>query len=174
MAYHELYDEYTALLNEKTACQKALAELKDGYISAKTISGKKYYYFQYRMNGKLVSEYIKNEYLPQTREELAKRASFLERIREIDGRLGKIEAAAGILDNDLRRRLNILRRCAAMEAMPLAERKKSLAFGNAMSALEGIPAGEETEKNLLLWAEGKLSFQESYHNTLRAYHLAEV
>jgi serine protease inhibitor len=61
-----------------------------------------------------------------------------------------------------------------MEAMPLDEREQSLAFSSAMAALEGIPASEETEKNLTLWANGEFGFQESYLNTLRAYHLAEV
>ena len=51
---------------------------------------------------------------------------------------------------------------------------KSLAFGSAMTALEGIPTSEETENNLSRWANGDLSFQESYLNTLKAYHLAEV
>jgi serine protease inhibitor len=61
-----------------------------------------------------------------------------------------------------------------MEAMPLDERIKSLAFSNAMTALEGIPASVEIENNLSLWANGDFSFQESYLNTLRTYHLAEV
>ena len=102
------------------------------------------------------------------------RAGILGNIREIDGRLEKIEAAANILNENLRRKLVTLRRCAAMEAMPLDVRAKSLAFGNAMTALEGIPASEETEKNLSRWANGDLSFQESYLNTLRTYHLSGV
>jgi len=61
-----------------------------------------------------------------------------------------------------------------MEAMSSEERMKSLAFGSAMTALEGIPTSEETENNLSRWANGDLSFQESYLNTLKAYHLAEV
>ena len=174
MVYYELCDEYISLLKEKTACLQELATLKDGYISTKTISGKKYAYLQYRKNGKLNSKFIKGENLPKIKEELAKRANVLERVGEIEGRLGKIEAAAAILDSGLRRRLSILHRCSTMEALPLAVREKSLAFGRAMTALEGIPASEETEKNLSLWASGEFSFQESYLNTLRAYHLAEV
>jgi hypothetical protein len=148
--------------------------LKDGYISTKTISGNKYAYLQYRVNGKLLSEYVKDDYLPEVRAELDKRAALLERIRKIDERLEKIEAAAGILDNSLRRTLVILRRCAAMEMRTFEERRKSLAFGSAMTALEGIPSSEETEKNLSRWANGDLSFRESYLNTLLAYNLAEV
>ena len=174
MVYQELFNEYTSLLGVKTNCQNALITLKDGYISIKTISGKKYAYLQYRVDGKLSSEYIREEDVPNIRAELDERTCTLEKVRETDSRLDKIEAAAGILDDGLRRKMIAFRRCAAMDAMPLDERTKSLAFGNAMNALEGIPASEETEKNLARWANGDLSFQESYLNTLRIYHLAEV
>jgi len=174
MEYRELYNEYASLLRDKMECQNNLALLKDGYISTKTISGNKYAYLQYRVNGKLLSEYVKDDYLPGVRAELDKRTALLNRIQEIDERLEKIEAAAEILDKKLRRKLVILRRCATMEMMTFEERGKSLAFGSAMTALEGIPTSAETEKNLSRWANGDLSFQESYLNTLRAYHLAEV
>ena len=174
MIYHELQSEYISLLKEKAECQNVLAALKDGYISTKTISGKRYAYLQYRVDGKLSSEYIKEEYLPEIRADLDERARTLEKIRDVDARLEKIEAASSILDRNLYRKLIILRRCSSMEAMPLMEREKSLVFGSAMTALEGIPVSEETEKNLSRWANGDLSFQESYFNTLRTYHLAEV
>jgi len=124
--------------------------------------------------GRLSSEYIREEQLPKIRAELDERARILERIREIDSRLEKIEAAANILDKNLRRKLITLRRCTAMDVMPFEKREESLAFGSAMTALEGIPASAETERNLSRWANGEFSFQESYLNTLRAYHLAEV
>jgi len=174
MEYQELYNEYASLLQDKASHQKRLVSLKDGYISTKTISGKKYTYLQYRVDGKLSSEYVREDHLPEVLAELDARAGILGNIREIDGRLEKIEAAANILNENLRRKLVTLRRCAAMEAMPLDVRAKSLAFGNAMTALEGIPASEETEKNLSRWANGDLSFQESYLNTLRTYHLSGV
>jgi len=174
MEYQELYNEYTLLLRDKIDYQSRLAVLKNGYISTKTISGKKYFYLQYRVDGKLWSEYIREEHLPKVRTELDERASILEKIGEIDDRLIKIEAAADILDGNLRRKFITLRRCAVMETMPFEERIKSLAFGNAMTVLEGIPVSEEAEKNLLRWVNGDLTFQESYLNTLRAYHLTEV
>ena len=174
MGYQELYDEYASLLRYKAECRNNLALLKDGYISNKTISGKKYAYLQYRVDGKLVSEYVKDDHLPEVRAELDKRAASLSRINEIDDRLEKLEAAADILDKSLRRKLIMLRRCAAMETMAFEEREKSLAFGSAMTALEGIPTSKETEENLSRWAAGNYSFQESFQNTLRAYHLAEV
>jgi hypothetical protein len=174
MAYQELYNEYIALLGDKATCHKALATLKAGYISIKTIAGKKYAYLQYRVDGKLLCEYIRKDDLANIRVELAERARVLEKMRDIDARLKKIEAAAAILDNSLSRKMLTLRRCAIMEALPFAERKKSLAFGRAITALEGVAASAETEKNLYNWAKGEASFQESYLRTLRAYHLAEV
>ena len=174
MEYPELYTEYASLLEDKTSLQKRLAMLKDGYISVKTISGKKYTYLQYRINGKLTGEYVREDNLPEVRAELDERAGILGKIRDIDGRLKNIEAAAGILSENLRRKLVMLRRCAAMEMLPPEERLKSLAFGSAMAALEGIPVSEETDKNLSRWANGDLSFQESYINTLRTYHLPGV
>jgi len=174
MSYHELYNEYVSLLRVKTDCQNALATLKKGYISTKTISGKQYSYLQYRVGGKLSSEYIREVDVPSIRAELDTRARLHERIRETDSRLKKIEIAARILDRSLFRKLVTIRRCAAMEAMPVEERKKSLSFGSAMTALEGIPASEETDINLLRWANGDFSFQDSYLNTLRTYDLAEV
>ena len=173
MKYPELYDEYASLLREKAECQKDLTQLKDGYISTKTIAGNKYAYLQYRVNGKLISEYIKDDRLPEIRAELDKRAATLNQIHVIDGRLKIIEAAASILDNRLSRNLVTLRRCAALESMPVDERSISLAFARAMTALEGIPASEETEKSLSRWAAGNLSFNDSYMNTLRAYRLTE-
>ena len=174
MEYQELYKEYASLLQEKVDNQNRLALLKDGYISTKTISGKKYSYLQYRVDGKLLSKYIKDEHLSGVQSELDERAGIFGRISEIDERLEKIESAANILDNSLRRKLVTLRRCAMMEAMTLEERRKSLAFGSAMTALEGIPVSEEAEKNLSRWAHGDVSFHESYLSTLRAYRLAEV
>jgi hypothetical protein len=174
MLYQEIQIEYITLLRDKTTCQSSLAALKDGYISIKTISNKKYAYLQRRVDGKLVSEYVGEENLLKIRGELDERARLAKRIGDIDGRLDKIEAAANILDGGLRRNLVTLRRCAEMESMPVSERSKSLAFGSAMTALEGIPVSAETEQNLSRWANGNYSFQESFLNTLRAYNLAEV
>ena len=174
MKYHELFSEYASLLREKKDCQNVITSLKNGYISTKTISGKKYTYLQHRVGGKLSSEYIREDCLPKVRDELDKRTIMLKKIKAIDERIEKIETAVAILDSNLCRKLIILRRCAVMDSMPFDEREKSLVFGSAMTALEGISAHEEIEKNLARWANGDFSFQESYLNTLRIHHLTEV
>ena len=173
MEYNELYKEYATLIRNKSDCYKQLTVLKHGYISKKTISGKKYAYHQYRKEGKLISKYIKDEQLQEVRDELDMRNKLINKVHDIDERLKKIENAASILDIGLSRKLNTLRRCAAMETMPFHEREKSLAFGSAMTALEGIPASDKTVQNLYSWANGNLSFQDSFLETLRTYHLGE-
>ena len=174
MEYQEIYDEFTFLLHDKVESQNELSKLKNGYISTKTISGKKYSYLQYRIDGKLLSEYIREENLPAVRDELNQRTIILERLREINERLSKLESAACMLNESLYHKLTTLRRCAELDAMPVCERQKSLAFANAITALEGLPVSSETEKNLYQWANGNYSFQESYTNTLRAYYLTEI
>jgi len=174
MKYRELYDEYNSLLSKKSDYSKTLSTLKEGYISTKTISGKKYSYLQKKINGKINSEYIKEDMLPRVKSELQKRDEIEQAINQITEQLDKLETAMKVLDKSLYHKFIILRRCSLMDSMPAEARKKSLEFGNAMTALEGIPASEDTEKSLLLWAIGQYSFRDSYLQTLTKYHLIEV
>ena len=172
MMYRDVYDEYVLLLQEKSNLQAVLSKLKKGYISTKTISNKKYAYLQYRQSRKLISEFIKKENLSKIKAELDERAEITKRISEIESRLDRIETAAKILDNKFYQTLVNLKRCEIMDSMSNDERSKSLKFGNAMTALEGIAASEKTEECLSNWAKGNYSFQESFLNTLQAYNLA--
>jgi len=171
MMYQDVYNEYSFLIKEKTSLQVKLSQLKKGYISTKTIANKKYEYLQYRENGKLVSEFIKKENLSDIKVELDERVEITKKINDIAIRLNKIEAAADILDSTFYRTLITLRRCEVMDSLPQDDRIKSLKFTNAMTALEGIPANEETDKSLYDWTQGNYSFQKSFLNTLRTYNL---
>ena len=42
-----------------------------------------------------------------------------------------------------------------------------------MAALEGLPAKEETEKNLQLWAKGEKRFADFYMESLQAYAIID-
>ena len=172
--YKEIYDEYSSLLQTRGECLNTLSTLKDGYISNKTISGNKYFYLQKKVDGKLGSEYIKEDMLPQVRYELEKRVELEQAITQAEKRLDLLETAAKLLDKTLCRKLIIMRRCADMDSMPVDARRKSLEFGNAMTALEGIPASEDTETALSLWAVGQYSFREGYMKALAKYRLIEV
>lgn len=171
MAYYELYNEYDTLVKEKISLQKKVNELKSGYISTKTISGKKYTYLQDRVDGKLVSEYVREYNFKSVKAELDERSCIKKIISEIDIHLDKLEAATKILDNDLNKKLINLRRCAAMESLPYEKRSKALAFSRAMTALEGIRVSTDIEEDLSCWAVGDLDFQESFFKVLQAYKL---
>ena len=103
---------------------------------------------------------------------LSKRSDCAEKeIKIIDGKLDNLETAAKALDKNLNRRLLILKRCFLMDSMPAEMRKKSLEFGSAMTALEGLPASADTEENLARWADGEYSFKDGYMQTLGKYNL---
>ena len=174
MKYKELYDEYNFLLSQRDDYSKTVSTLKDGYISTKTISGKRYSYLQKKVGGKMSSEYIKEDALPQVKSELQRRIEIEAAIVQTDEQLNRIETAVKVLDKPLYHKLIILRRCSVMDFMPVDMRRKSLEFGSAMTALEGIPASSETETTLSLWAAGQQSFRDGYLQTLSKYNLIEV
>jgi len=173
MKYREIYDEYNLWLLKKCNSSEKLLLLKEGYISTKRISRKKYSYLQKKVNGKINSEYIKEEMLPKIKSELQKRAEIKKTIKIAENELDRLETAAKTLDKSLYHKFIILKRCSAMDLMPLEMRKISLEFGNAMTALEGISASEDSEKNLSLWTAGKYSFKDGYLQTLQKYNLIE-
>lgn len=174
MLNKELFDKYNALLNEQSDIKQELQLLLDGYISEKTISGKKYYYLQKKLDGKIKSEYIKENDVESVRRQLERRAVLTARFCEINENAAKIEAAAKILSTLFYHKLIVLKRCYIMDNMPIKNRESSLSFASAMTALEGIPASDETNKHLALWSEGKQSFKSGYMQTLAQYNLIEV
>ena len=66
-----------------------------------------------------------------------------------------------------------LQQCAEMDAMPMEKRQEALSFAKAMTALEGLPAKEETEKNLQLWAKGEKRFVDFYMKSLQFYSIID-
>ena len=66
-----------------------------------------------------------------------------------------------------------LQQCAEMDAMPMEKRQEALPFAKAITALEGLPAREETEKNLLLWARGEKRFADFYMESLQSYSIID-
>lgn len=66
-----------------------------------------------------------------------------------------------------------LQQCAEMDAMPMEKRQEALSFAKAMTALEGLPAKEETEKNLQLWAKGEKRFVDFYMESLQSYSIID-
>ncbi|MCQ2560852.1 MAG: hypothetical protein MJ186_02285 [Clostridia bacterium] len=61
-----------------------LNNLPTGYISEKTIKGKKYYYYQYNDKGKTVSKYVKKSELAELSTQISRRQEIEKEIRLIE------------------------------------------------------------------------------------------
>ena len=84
-----------------------------------------------------------------------------------------MESAAKNSERNQYRISFFLQQCAEMDALPIEKRKDALVFARAMTALEGLPAKEETEKNLQLWARGEKKFADFYIKSLQSYHVLD-
>ena len=174
MKYQEIYDEYTNLLRNQSQMRFELACLPQGNVVKKRISGKEYHYLQYSVHGKKHTQYLKESEVPDVLFQLQRRKTLSDQLTLVNGELERIEAAVKILDKNMSKAFVYLRQCADMDAMPLSKRPQALSFATAMTALEGLPAGEETERNLRAWSMGEKSFGEFYLPVLKRYGVVEV
>lgn len=84
-----------------------------------------------------------------------------------------MESTEKYFDRNQDRISYFLQQCVEMDALPIEKRQDTLAFARAMTALEGLPAKEETEKNLQLWAKGEKRFADFYIKSLQSYHVLD-
>ena len=173
MKYLELLVEYKELLAEDVRLCQEMHIIPKGYLVTKKISGKEYLYLQYSVQGKKKSEYVREEDALQIRSAIARREPIKREIDALRHEQNRLESAAKILDCNLYRMFIFLKQCAEMDAMPLEKRTDALSFARAMTALEGLPAKDETEQNLLLWANGQKLFSDFYMKSLQSYHVVE-
>ena len=173
MKYHELLVEYKELLAEDVRLRQEMHLLPKGYLVTKKIAGKEYLYLQYTAQGKKKSEYIREEDVLQIRAAIARREPAKAAIDTLRREQNRLESAAKILDSNLYRTFIFLKQCAEMDAMPLEKRSGALSFARAMTALEGLSAKDETEQNLLLWANGQKLFSDFYMKSLQSYRVVE-
>ena len=73
--------ESTAI--EREELEEEIAQLPIGYISKKNIHGKIRYYRQWTENGKIKSQYIKEEELEGIQEQIARRKELQQRLKEL-------------------------------------------------------------------------------------------
>ena len=173
MKYHELLVEYKELLAEDVRLRQEIHLIPKGYLVTKKIAGKEYLYLQYSVQGKKKSEYVREEDALQIRNAIARREPAKAEMDLLRREQNRLESAAKILDSNLYRTFIFLRQCAEMDAMPLEKRSGALSFARAMTALEGLSAKDETEQNLLLWANGQKLFSDFYMKTLQSYRVVE-
>lgn len=173
MKYRELYDEYRELLVCETKLRQEIYRIPKGYLVTKKIAGKEYLYLQYTAQGKKKSEYIHEDDWTWIKAAIARREPAREEMETLRQEQSRLESAAKILDTNLYRTFVFLKQCAEMDALPVEKRHDALSFARAMTALEGLPAREETEQNLLLWAKGEKKFTDFYMKSLQSYRVLE-
>lgn len=173
MKYRELLDEYRALLASEIRLRQEMYRIPKGYLVTKKIAGKEYLYLQYTAQGKKKSEYIHEEDWTRIKAAVARREPAKEEMEALRQEQIRLESAAKILDRNLYRTFVFLKQCAEMDALPMEKRQNALSFAKAMTALEGLPAREETEQNLLQWAKGEKKFVDFYMKSLQSYHVME-
>lgn len=79
-------------MNTYSELNKRLNELKNGYISKKTINGKERYYLQYRLGNKIISKYIKNDELLNIEKELRERKEIEEKLKLLNSSFKPLRA----------------------------------------------------------------------------------
>lgn len=173
MRYCELLDEYKNLLACEIKLRQEMHSIPKGYLVTKKIAGKEYLYLQYTTHGKKKSEYIHEDNWTRVKAAIARRDPVEEEMNIISQEQTRLESAAKILDTNLYRTFVFLKQCAEMDALPMEKRQDALSFAKAMTALEGLPAKDETEVNLLLWAKGEKKFVDFYMKSLQSYRVLE-
>lgn len=174
MKYREIYDEYSDLIARETVLRQEIHGIPKGYLVTKRIGGKDYLYLQYTAQGKKRSEYVREEDWSRVKAAIARREPAKEEMAAILREQVRLESAARILDGNLYRTFVFLKQCAEMDSLPMEKRSDALSFARAMTALEGLDAREETERNLLLWAKGEKKFADFYMKSLQTYRVVEA
>ena len=146
-----------------------LNTLPKGYISEKTIGGKRYSYLQVRSGDTVVSKYMRAEEVEKISEELSLRKESESKLAEISERLSRIEVAAELLDKALLRKLSLLKLSWGMDSLSAAEKEKCISFSDAMTAIEGVPVSDTVKKELEDWKNGSTTFLAVFEQTLRKY-----
>ena len=92
----ELLDQYLRYVNSIRAYKEKIEEqCVAGCISAKSIRGKKYYYLQWRENGKLISKYILPEHVDALNDNIELRKRYESIIKDMKVSISEIERFIG-------------------------------------------------------------------------------
>lgn len=92
----QLLDEYYRCERNLKANIRELENLDiKGYLSQKTIGGKKYYYIQWKENKKIKSEYVKGEIDEELKEKYRLKAVYKSNIRALKHDLKILKRALG-------------------------------------------------------------------------------
>ena len=157
------------MLERKLELETELQTLVQGYISNKTIKGKTYCYLQNRVDGKLVSQYLKREEVDAVPAPLASRTQCDAELQTLKDLLSELEQAAGLLGKNISRQLMLLKLSTGMDSLTAEQKKQSSSFADAMNAVEGIPVSEQTARDIVAWQNGNKPFLSIFEATLKRY-----
>ncbi len=166
---YSLANEYSQLLERKQEIETALGSCAKGYISEKTINGKRYSYLQTKIKGKLTSTYLKTEEVDKVQSQLTQRREYEEELPGIDLRIKELEQAANLIGKGIDRALMLLKISTGMDQLEQEQKAKCISFANSMNAVEGVPVSEQTAAEIALWQNGQKSFQAVFSATLKRY-----
>ncbi len=161
--------EYKELLATKLEIEQKLSVLPKGYISKKTIGGKRYLYLQTRNGDTVESKYIKAEEFEEITKQLSLRKEYEAALPEILIRLADIETAAELLDKALLRKLKMLKLTSGMDSISDYEKEKRISFSDAMTSIEGVPVSDRVKNDLANWKKGNITFLSVFEQTLKRY-----
>lgn len=92
----ELLDQYKRCIESINTYEKEIEEkCVKGYISKKTIKGRKYHYLQWVDNGKIMSKYIKPNYLETIENSITLRKKYENNIKIMKKSAKEIEKFIG-------------------------------------------------------------------------------
>ncbi len=164
-----VFSEYNSLLKKLQNMQSKIDTLPQGYISKKTINGKEYFYLQNRVNGKVVSKYIKKAEIKNISSKIELSKKYKIEIPQIENRLLELDQAAKLIDKKLCRELMLLKLSFNMDMLTTEQKDKSISFANAMNAIEGVYISDATENKITDWKNGDKSFLSLFNETLAMY-----
>ncbi|WP_313527873.1 hypothetical protein [Anaerotignum sp.] len=167
-----IIDEYKDLLRQKNEIEQTLTSLPEGYISTKTIKEKQYCYLQNRVNGKLVSKYLKENEVDIIKEQVELCKKYKAELPKIEVRLKELEQAAKLIDKSIARHLTVLKLSCGMDSLSSLQKERSTSFANALNAIEGVYASKTTQQNIDKWKTGDESFISIFQSTLNMYGFA--
>jgi len=78
------------ILNEIYALEREIDQLIPGYLTVKTINGKKYFYRRYIENGKRVEEFVSYKKEPEVRKEIEKRRFLESKLKKLKSKVPQI------------------------------------------------------------------------------------
>ena len=167
-----IMNEYLELLQKKNKIEQTLPSLPEGYISTKSIKEKQYYYLQNRVDGKIVSKYLKENEVEIIKEQVELCKKYKVELPKIEVRLKELEQAAKLIDKSIFRHLTLLKLSCGMDSLSNVQKERSASFANALNAIEGVYASKTTQQNIDKWKTGEESFSSVFQSTLKMYGFA--